>query len=386
MKRQIILIILLLTVVVLGAAGQTCKQYVNLLMEDPQSDSLVLAIIANSDQTVSMPCTYKSVDQHGDDVTLSGKIYFPLSGKPKNILLESHYTITGNSECPSECDMPQVLVLRDKGYAVVMPDYLGYGITRGREHPYLHSALTAQNVVDMYFAAKQFLERMEREPENDSIVITGYSQGAQTAVATLRLLETKYPEVAIKQCFAGSGPYDVARTYDVAMKKNNAGLSFTIPMLVMGTSWAYDLNLNAKLLLRKRAIERAEKYVFSKEHTTTEVVLMNRIGVSKKVSRYMTPEGMDKTQPETRRLYEGLVRSSIIHVDETDTILGDWTPKTPIFLLHSTQDRCVPFENALSLRLMLETKGVENVEYDFGKYGDHVAAMVRYLDILAKRL
>ena len=385
MKRQIILTILLLTVVVLGAAGQTCKQYVNLLMEDPQSDSLVLAIIANSDQTVSMPCTYKSVDQHGDDVTLSGKIYFPKQGLSKRYVIQTHYTILSNKECPSECDMPDA-VLREKGYAMVMPDYLGYGVTKDLRHPYLNYRLTARNTVDMYLAAAAFLEKLNLTPENDSLVIVGYSQGAQTAIATLMLLETEYPEIAVKQCFAGSGPYDVARTYDVAMAKNNAGLTFTIPMLVMGTSWSYDLDLNPSDFMYPKTIRKAEKYVFNKDHTAAEVVLLSRFGLSKKVSRYMTPEGMDKTQPETAKLYKGLIQSSIVHVSETDTILCDWTPKTPIFLLHSRQDTCVPFENALSLQLLFETRGVSNVEYDFGDYGDHLPAMARYLDIIQKRL
>ena len=384
MRRQIVLTISLLLAISVGAANPQSKQYVNLQMDAPQTDSLVQAIFSTGEQTVAIPCSYESVDQHGEPVTLSGKIYLPQNGHPKRIVLQAHYTILANSECPSECDMPDI-VLREKGYALVLPDYLGYGISRERNHPYLHYELTAQNTVDMYLAAKQFLERMDRKPENDSIVIVGFSQGAQTAIATLRLLEMNYPEVPVKQCFAGSGPYDVARTYDVSIAQNDAGIPFTIPMLIMGTSWAYDLNLNPALLMRKKTIERAEKYLFTKEHSATEVVLLNRIGASKKVSKYMTKEGMDKTQPETQRLYAGLLRSSIVHVGEHDTILGEWTPRAPIFLLHSSQDRCVPIENSESLRLMLEKKGVK-AEYDFGKYGDHISSMVRFLDILKKRL
>ena len=157
-------------------------------------------------------------------------------------------------------------------------------------------------------------------------------------------------------------------------------------MLVMGTSWSYNLDLDVEQLLQKKALERAEKYLFSKEHTATEVVLLHRMGLSTKVSRYMTKQGMDKTQPETQRLYSGLVRSSIVHVSETDTILGDWTPRAPIFLMHSMQDNCVPFENAESLKLMFEKRGVTNVEYDFGNYGDHLSSFVRFIDIVQKRM
>ena len=385
MRRQILFTIGLVLTLSASSPVLGAQQYVNLQMEAPETDSLVLALIEAAGQTVAMPCTYESVDQNGEPVTLSGKIYFPKQGLPRRFVIQTHYTILANKECPSECDMPDA-VLRDKGYALIMPDYLGYGITRERRHPYLHYRLTARNTVDLYLAAAAFLEKLNRTPENDSLVITGYSQGAQAAIGTLMLLETEYPEIPIKQCFAGSGPYDVARTYDVAIGGNKSGLIFAIPMLIMGTSWAYDLNLDPLYFMYAKTVARAEKYVFSKEHTAGEVVLMNRMGLSKKVSKYMTPEGMDKTQPETARLYEGLKRSSIVHVSETDTVFSDWTPKAPIYLLHSYQDACVPFENAQSLQLMFDALGVTNVEYDFGNYGDHLSAMVRYADVIQKRL
>ena len=39
---------------------------------------------------------YTSVDQHGDSLTLSGKIYMP--EHPKGIILLPHYTIASNDE------------------------------------------------------------------------------------------------------------------------------------------------------------------------------------------------------------------------------------------------------------------------------------------------
>lgn len=385
MRRQIILTIGLFLSLTMGAANPQAKQYVDLTQESPQTDSLVQALITDAGQTVSMPCIYESVDQNGNPVTLSGKIYFPKQGLPKRFVIQTHYSILANKECPSECDMPDA-VLRDKGYALVMPDYLGYGITKDRRHPYLHYRLTARNTVDLYLAAAAFLDKLNRTPENDSLVIVGYSQGGQTSIATLMLLETEYPEIPVKQCFAGSGPYDVARTYDISIRNNKSGLIFAIPMLIMGTSWAYNLDLDPLYFMNTKTVTRAEKYVFSKEHTASEVVLMSRMGLSKKVSNYMTPYGMDKTKPETARLYEGLKRSSIVHVSETDTVFCDWTPKAPIYILHSRQDTCVPFENAESLQLMFESRGVTNVEYDFGNFGDHLPAMARYLDVIQKRL
>ena len=386
MKRLLNILFVLLMAGMVLAAKPMPVQYVDLNAQNPQADSALMARIdAEETAIVSLPCTYQSVDQHGENVILSGKIYFPKDAKPKAFVIQTHYTILANEEAPSQCDMPDVF-LREKGYALILPDYLGYGISAERNHPYLHCDLAAQNTIDLYLAAHDFLKKLDRLPENDSLILVGYSQGAQSALATLRLIETKYPQIPVKQAFLGSGPYDVARTNDVAMRENKVGLQFTIPLLIMGTSWAYDLNLDPHYFMNEKTVQRAEKYVFSKTYSAGKVVLCGKLGPSKKVSKYMTPEGMDKSLPETRKLYDGLIRSSIVHVGETDTILGDWTPKTPMFILHSYQDKGVTFENALSLKLMLETKGVTNAEYDFGNYGNHLKTMVRFCKILGERL
>ena len=385
MKKILPIFFLLLLYTPLYAQHDTTRLYVNLHMSAPAEDSLVQACMNTTESYVSMPCTYSSVDQFGLPVTLSGKIYFPREGLPKRIVLQPHYTVLSNKEVPSMCDMGEA-VLRDKGYALVMPDYLGYGITCDRNHPYLCCELAARNTVDMLFAAQDFLSKLNRQPQNDSIIIVGFSQGAQSALATLRLLETQYPHIPVKQCFAGSGPYDVARTYDVTIANDNVGLQFTVPLLIMGTSWGYNLHLDPNYFMYRKTVRHARKYIFSKQYTATNVTIFARMGISHKVSKLMTPQGMNKALPETARLYNGLLRSSIVHVSETDTILGEWTPRTPLFLMHSYTDKGVPFENSQSLQLMLETKGVQNVEYDFGDYGDHISSLFRFLDILTKRL
>ena len=366
------------------AACTQGREYVNLNQPAPAEDSLVQALSATILQTVSMPCSYESADQFGEPVTLSGKVYFPKDKQAKRIVIQAHFTSLSNTEIPSASDRAES-VLRTKNYVLLQPDYLGYGISSERDHPYLACDVAARNVVDMLLAARDFTERMGIELESDSVVLIGYSQGAHAILAALRLLETEYPEIPIQQCYIGGGPYDVARTYDVTIGQDNVGIPFTVPFLIYGTSCAYGLNLDLNYFLKPKALARAKKYVFSQNYTAAEVQLLGKVGASHKVSKQMRRQGMDKTQPESKRLYDGLIRSSIVHVSETDTILGDWTPRTPIFMLHSTQDTSVPYENAESLQLMFERKGA-NVRYDLGNFGGHISALLRFLSVLDKEL
>ena len=140
---------------------------------------------------------YTSVDQHGDSLTLSGKIYVP--AEPKGIILLPHYTIASNAEVPSTGGSGEERFLRND-YVLIMPDYIGYGATRDRVHPYLHGELTARNTVDMLLASRAAVDSMlqattpARHLTVDTISVVGFSQGGATALWVLKLLEQNYAD------------------------------------------------------------------------------------------------------------------------------------------------------------------------------------------------
>lgn len=337
-----------------------------------------IGILAKAADYEGIVYRYPSVDQHNQPIELSGKLYVPKNGSAKGIILLPHYTVVANKEVPSECN-PIEAQLAKKGYVLVMPDYIGYGATAERVHPYLHAALTARNTVDMLLQAKPYLTEKGVEIANDSLIIVGFSQGAAAAIASLRLLEEEYPEVPIKKCYAGSGPYDVCATYDDAVRRNRLGMPVVVPMLVMGTSEAYDLHLRPEDFFTPYMLERYEQIVYIKNKGLVEWAFRMP---SHKLSKYMSEKGMDKTQPETARMYDGFKRSSIVYVDEDgQPVWPDWTPRTPIYLFHSTNDDIVCFDCAEHLRAFLFARGA-NVSVDFGRYGGHLSSLFRYMRLL----
>ena len=131
---------------------------------------------------------YPSHDQYGDTLTLSGKLCVPQDRKPKGIILLPHWTISDADEAPSHKVTGEAKYFI-KDYVLVMPDYIGYGVTGNRMHPYLHGELTARNTVDMMLYCRQILDSMALGIPTDSIFIVGYSQGGATALWTLKLIE-----------------------------------------------------------------------------------------------------------------------------------------------------------------------------------------------------
>lgn len=316
-----------------------------------------------SNKVIQIAGTYTGQDIDNTPITLSGKVFLPAKGKIKNMIVVSHWTIGSNRECPSECFQLEG-ILASKGYAVVMADYIGYGVTANRIHPYMHLSSTANSVVDMALAVKPYLKAIGREPESEEVILVGYSQGGSTTLGAMITIQNYYrEELPIKKVFAGGGPYDLAATFDLAMLEDKTGIPCAIPMIVQGLNEGEKLGLDLSEFFQPILMEHLDDWVNSKKYTVGEI---NAMLNAKKVSDLMTDAGRDKSNPNTAELYRYLMWNSILI----------FTPEAPLYIFHSIDDNTVPFVNA--------TKAEEyfkggNVTYDFDHYGPHQAGAVKFI-------
>lgn len=316
---------------------------------------------------------YPSHDQHGDTLTLSGKLTCPQDKAPKGIILLPHYTISSLDESPSRRLTTEANALKDD-YILIMPDYIGYGITGDKVHPYLHGPLTAQNSVDMLFHTLPIIDSLAPGLNSDSIYIVGFSQGGATALWILKLLEENYSQaIHVKKCFAGSGPYDVATTYDEAIVNDRINLPLAIPMLVLGTSEAYNLHLNVDFFFTPAMHRSYHRYIADKKKS---IIPLYFLMPNHRLSHWMTSQGMDRSLPETKRFYDGLLRSSLVHYSiagTPDSICPNWRPAAPLYIFHSTNDDIVTFRCAEHLHRCFGD--ADNIEWDFGTFGSHLSSL-----------
>ena len=324
----------------------------------------------NSNNVIHVSGTYTGHDIDGSPITLSGKLLVPKDGKIKNLVIVSHYTIGANYECPSEC-FPMEGLVAAKGYAVVVADYIGFGVTANRIHPYMHVESTARSVVDMALAVKPYLKKIGREPESDKVILMGYSQGGSTTLAVMRMIQKEYKDVLpIQKVYCGGGPYDLAATYDKAMQDDVTGIPCAIPMILQGVNEGLGLGLNYADFFRPRLLENYNEWINSKRYTVNQ---MNRLMGAKALHELMTEAGRDKHNPTTARFYKGLLVNSVL----------DFTPESPIYMFHSTQDQTVPFVNAQRAETFF--KGY-NIDFDFGEYGIHSMGANRFIMHVASEL
>lgn len=315
-----------------------------------------------SNSLIQVAGTYTGHDLDGSPITLSGKLIIPADGEIKNMIIVSHYTICSNRECPSE-SFPLESILAARGYAVVMADYIGYGVTANRIHPYMHMESTARSVVDMALAVKPYLEFLGCKPQSDKVILAGYSQGGSTTLGVMRMIQEEYSsELPIKMVYAGGGPYDLAATFDVTMMEDKTGIPCAVPMIVQGVNEGDNLGLNLSDFFKPVLLEHLDEWINSKQYSLYEI---NKMLNAQSVSDLMTDVGRDKTNPQTATLYKALMHNSVLN----------FIPYSPVFFFHSMEDRTVPFVNATKIEQYFKGK---DVTYDFDNYGNHGMGAIKF--------
>ena len=324
----------------------------------------------NQKKVIEIVGTYPSVDGNWDSIRLSGKVMLPKEGKPKRMVLVSHYTVGSNAEAPSNCFSLEGILVQ-QGYGLIIPDYLGYGITSHMVHPYLVMDLTARNVVDMYLAVRPWLEAVGRAPENPEIILMGYSQGGANTMAVQHLIEMEYAydthpqRIDIHRVFAGGGPYDVKATYERFVITDTADYPVAVPLVVQGMILGNKLQIQMSDMMQGWLCEKMDPWVNSKKYCTSQ---LNALIGTKVTHELLTKEAMDQKSDKVAELYKAMNANSIISYN--------WQPNAPVYMMHSMDDETVPYANAANAK---NKWNYANITYNFGHYGGHVKTCVRFI-------
>lgn len=311
---------------------------------------------------ISFPVAYWSQDPHGDSLLVSGRVYLPKARNLKGIVIANHYTMTSDKEVPSNMfSMESIFTM--KGYAVLMPDYVGYGLSRDIVHPYLHWRNAAQTAMDLLNRMPDLLDHYGYTYPID-VVVSGYSQGGAVALGVTRLIEESDSLWMVRKLYAGAGPYDPAGTYLYSIERNEMGIPAAIPLIVMGLNDAYNMDWGLSDFFLEPMLSHYEEWVGSKRYTVEQI---NQLMGSNIMSELMTEEALDLSSPQADMLYELLLWNSNVGYDL----------QSPAYFLHSLQDDVVPLLNTLNLEAQMPNQSGKT--YDIDTYGSHMEASIPFM-------
>ncbi len=318
--------------------------------------------------------TYQTINEHGESVMASGAIFYPTNKRAKNIVLVSHYTVAANYEAPTQT-FPLEAYLATKGYVVLMPDYLGYGATVERIHPYLQNYLTSINVIDMLYSSYPFLAAREIQVAADSIILAGYSQGGVTSAFVQQVIETDddYSDILLLSNYCGGGPYYPYVTYWVYRNKDVSDIPYAMPMTIAGMAIGRDSVLSLDFFFQDYLLEHFDEWFVSKKYNGQEI---NALMGTNKLSEMLKPQAFVDSLETMQEFFAELHENGMA---------PGYVPRAPMYVFHSTRDNVVPFENADTLRArfnywptIMDDPTPANVTYDFADYGNHMNGFLNF--------
>ena len=317
--------------------------------------------------------TYLSADPQGEPVELSALLYIPDAALEGNkaltgISLTNHGTIASKAECPTmKAQFEGALAW--KNYAMVMPDYYGFGASADRPQAYLDPETTARGNIDAYLAARQLLE--DRKVTLPSRLYSfGYSQGGFNSMANLKYV-AEHPELSIRfeKVMCGGSPFDVELTWNAYTSGTFRNAIAFVPLSVVSVNEAQQLGIPYGDLFQGELLRNWKDWILSKEHSLAEI------------NGLIGTDNLADILDDDFMAGRGDAYDRVMAVCRRYSLTSGWTPPsgTKIILYHSNQDDTVPYANLTAMKAFLDTVAPGCYTASDGNNGGHVNAAVSFV-------
>lgn len=193
---------------------------INLLNEVATDNPEVIELINNTNYDVEVYSIKYKTTYHEEEIVASGLICVPVAPEGFPIISFQNGTNTSHANAPSVNRTNPLFALLESlsgnGYIILIPDYLGFGSSENILHPYYVKTSTNSAVVDMMYAAREFIDYYSSGANyNNQYFLMGYSQGGWATLAALEEIEANHASVFdIEATSCGAGAYDLINVAD----------------------------------------------------------------------------------------------------------------------------------------------------------------------------
>lgn len=285
--------------------------------------------------------TYRSVYE-GKPVNTSGLLFLPDGANDPELVAYFHGTQLPlksfeekqiptyyQGQATDEDDFKEVkntgLAWASAGYAVFMPDYIGFAMTAGVEHPYLYYKELFNANIDGVTAARAFLRERGHAPDN-RLFLAGWSQGGGAALSANKLIQSwnggkpqnERLEVVATSCLAG--PYNFFRSLTDLLQDRGES-----DKVVYIQSWGiYAVN-------RFSGLKRPADQIW-------------KVPVYDQMSSFFLGSSVPK-DVYTQYFIDGVLDGTdtkMVNLFKDNSYHSGWVPSGEVFLFHGTDDDVVP--------------------------------------------
>lgn len=271
----------------------------------------------------------------GEEITASGLIGVPDTGDELPILSFQHGTIAADSDAPTNSTEGQLYAsFAALGYISVIPDFIGFGSSSNIIHPYYQEDISAQAVIDMIRATKEFI-LFNGINSDERVFLAGYSEGGFVTMATHKAIEEKYPnEFDLVASAPASGGYDLLDMKDNLIAQETYHQPFYLAYVTVAHA---EVNDDYAIIPE----------MFNEPYATAIPDFFDGTKSGSQINAELSTN-METLLTENFRLnsntddtFEG------INAELEDNSPIDWQPIHPVYMYHGTADITVPYENSV---------------------------------------
>ena len=309
--------------------------------------------------------SYNTTDVEGNDILASGAVIVPITDKPLPLLSYQHGSLFNLAEAPSMYSIGietrgLATFMASAGYAVSVPDYLGYGESSSYPHPYEHANTLASASYDMLMATKEFLKD-NKIVTSDKLFLTGYSEGGNATMALHKYIEEN-TDLVVTMSAPASGAYNKT-AFAKRILEINEDLDFLprFMWVIDSYNWIYGLD-------RPWSAYVNEPYAASLEAVNSPLNLAD-------LNINHNPQLLFTTS-----MIEGVLNSTDSEFLSalSDNDIFNWKPKFPVTLYYGTADDYVfPLNSETAYDAML-AKGASITKKVY-QGANHNIAVVPYM-------
>jgi len=315
--------------------------------------------------------SYKIVYQtayNGTTIHASGLILIPVGiTDSASIISIQHGTAFLKSDAPTIGGSDGMELFASAGYITLLPDYIGYGASSSIFHPYYDKEYSANAVIDLIKASKEFL-KSQHVSFSDKLFLAGYSEGGYVTLAAAHEIETNATHgLKLTAVAAGAGGYDLNDMLEGIATEPYYDYPSYIAFVLMAYNNAYNWN-------------RPLSYFFSAPYAAALTKYMDGTHDGDEINAELTTDmpTLFESGFYARLRQTGEETDFKQAIAEND--VSGWHTSVPIRLYHGTNDEIIPVTNSEITLQHFQNAGSNSVtltEIPGGTHGTSLAPMIK---------
>lgn len=314
--------------------------------------------------------TYRTTYK-GEPIIASGIISFPITSDSMPIMLVGNGLIFADEDAPSRFDLPNHFTgfefIASVGYITLIPDMIGYGMSRDLLFPIQNYEHSANSMIDFLYACEEFIKE-KNIPTSQKKFLTGYSQGGYIAMATLKKIE-EHPEldINIDATAVGAGGFNLVNLLNYSLDKNYYSAPSHLALLLSSYNIVYDWNRPLSDFFQEPYASEIP-YLIDGGYNREEIDQQ----LAYSFDSLLNPVFLHNLKNNSEeRLMDALTENSV----------DNWVPTSTLRIIHSINDDRIPISDSEDMYNQMVSKGSDSVTFTKIETVGHIESGLAFIEI-----